>query len=231
MPHRSSRTVGVLAVGTAVLAAAGLHQYGATAQPTIPMDWAARSGLSRVASYDFVTKFAGPDATLVRYAVPAAKGMPAAAVDVLSTPSEAVLADLSDVVWYPTARPVSYRAVAASNGIPPGTRAVHSDADAAADARGVDWYALTWTQRAGALFQRVTVIVSQSLSGDQAPPAPQPPDVLDASVGSWLWLSRQRPQGLDHVDPLVSQRAARLTAAVSGISDSPSPGGPPRRRD
>ncbi|MCV7345105.1 hypothetical protein [Mycolicibacterium rhodesiae] len=229
MPHRSVRTVGVLAVGTAILAAAGLHQHDAAAPRTIPTDWTARSGLSRIASYDFVTKFAGPDSTLVRFAAPDQKGMPAAAVDVLSTPSEAVLADLSDVVWYPAARPVSYRAVAASAGIPAGTRVLHSDADAAADARGVDWYALTWTQRAGSLFQRVTVIVSQSLSGDQAPPTPQPPDALDASVGSWLWLSRQRPQGLDHVDPLVSQRAATLTAAVSAVSDSPSPGGSHRR--
>lgn len=101
--------------------------------------------------------------------------MPTAAVDVLSTPSEAVLDDLADVVWYPTARPVSYRAVTASTAIPAGTRAIHSDADAAADARGVDWYALTWTQRAGSLFQRVTVIVSQSLTGDQAPRHPSRP--------------------------------------------------------
>lgn len=225
MPHRSSRTVGFLAVGTAILAAAGLHQHEAPTLRTVPTDWTARSGLSRGASYDFVTKFAGPGSTLVRYAVPAEKDMPTAAVDVLSTPSEAVLDDLADVVWYPTARPVSYRAVATSTAIPAGTRAIHSDADAAADARGVDWYALTWTQRAGSLFQRVTVIVSQSLTGDQAPPAPQPPDVLDASVGSWLWLSRQRPQGLDHVDPLVSQRADKLVAAISGRSGTAYPGG------
>jgi hypothetical protein len=230
MPNRSARTLGVLAAGTAVLVAAGLHGHESAPPRSIPTDWVARSGLTLVGSYDFVTKFAGPGASLDRYAVPPAKGMPAAAVDVLSTPNEAVLNDLSDVVWYPTARPVSYRPVAADAGIPADTRSLHSDADSAADARGVDWYALTWTQRAGSLFQRVTVIVSQSLSGDQLPPAPQPPDVVDASVGSWLWLSRQRPQGLDHVDPLVGKRAESLAAAISGVPQTPSPGGH-RNRD
>lgn len=224
MPHRTARTVGFLAAGTAVLVAAGLHDHGSTAVRSVPADWAARSGLTPVESYGFVTRFAGPGATLVRYAVVPQRGMPATAVDVLSTPNEAALNDLADVVWYPTSRPVSYTPVA-SSGMPAGARSLHSDADTAADARGVDWYALTWTQRAGSLFQRVTVIVSQSLSGDQAPPAPQPPDVVDASVGSWLWLSRQRPQGLDHVEPLVSKRAAALAVAISGVSQTPSPGG------
>ncbi|WP_142391304.1 hypothetical protein [Mycobacterium sp. ENV421] len=63
MPHRSARTVGFLAVGTAILAAAGLHQHEAAALRTVPTDWAARSGLSPVSSYDFVTKFAGPGST------------------------------------------------------------------------------------------------------------------------------------------------------------------------
>ena len=224
MPHRTARTVGFLAVATAIVVATGLDVPKSTALRSVPTDWAARNGLAPVGSYAFVTKVAGPDATLVRYAVPAAHGMPAAAVDVLSTPNRAVLDDLADVVWYPTSRPVSYQPVSASAGTPAGTRSLHSDADTAADARGVDWYALTWTQRTGSLYQRVTVIVSQSLSGDQAPPSPQPPDVLDASVGSWLWMSRQRPQGLDHVDPLVTKRAATLAAAFSGVPETPSPG-------
>ncbi|WP_319437072.1 hypothetical protein [Mycobacterium sp. RTGN5] len=219
MPYRSARTVGVLGVATAMLVAAGLMQdHAAIARPSISADWAARSGLSPVESYGFVTRFAGPGATLVRYAARAEKGMPSAAVDVLSTPNGAVLDDLSDVVWYPTARPVNYRAVPSSPGIAAGTRSFHSDADAAADAGGRDWYALTWIQRAGPVVQRVTVIVSQSLAGDQAPPAPQAPDLVDASVGSWLWLSRQQAQGLDHVDPLVSRRATTLAAAISGVS-------------
>jgi hypothetical protein len=219
MPHRSARTVAVLGAATAILVAAGLMQGQASAaRPSISPDWAARSGLSRVESYGFVTRFAGPGATLVRYAAPAVKGMPSAAVDVLSTPNGAVLDDLSDVVWYPTARPVNYRAVPSSPGIAAGTRSFHSDADAAADAGSRDWYALTWIQRSGPVVQRVTVIVSQSLAGDQAPPAPQPPDLVDASVGSWLWLSRQQAQGLDHVDPLVSKRATTLAATISGTS-------------
>jgi hypothetical protein len=226
MPHRSARTVGVLGAATAMLVAAGLMQdQASTARPSTSPDWAARSGLSPVESYGFVTKFAGPGATLVRYAAPAEKGMPAAAVDVLSTPNAAVIDDLSDVVWYPTARPVNYRAVPSSPGVPAGIRSFHSDADAAADAGSRDWYALTWIQRSGPVVQRVTVIVSQSLAGDQAPPAPQPPNLLDASVGSWLWLSRQQPQGLDHVDPLVSRRATTLAATIGGVPEMPSPGG------
>jgi MFS family permease len=225
MPHRSARTVGVLAAATAVLVAAGWHDPGSTAQRSVPADWAARIGLAPVESYGFVTRLAGPGATLVRYAVPAEKGMPSAAVDILSTPNGAVLDDLSDVVWYPTARPVSYRAAPSAAGIPAGTRAFHSDADAAADASSREWYALSWTQRSGPVSQRVTVIVSQSLSGDEPPPAPQPPDLLDASVGSWLWLSRQQPQGLDHVDPLVSKRATTVAATIGGVRETPSPGG------
>lgn len=224
MPHHTGRTVGFLAVATAVLFATGLHAQQSTPRRPMPHDWTPRSGLTAVTSYGFVTKFAGPRATLVRYAVPAQKGMPAAAVDVLSTPNGAVLDDLSDVVWYPTSRPVNYRDVPATPGIPVGTRAFHSDADTAADAGARDWYALTWAQQSGSVAQRVTVIVSQTLSGDQAPPAPQPPDVFDASVGSWLWLSRQQPPGLDHVDPLVTKRATSLAAAISGTPQKPSTG-------
>lgn len=226
MPHRSARTLVLLTAGTAVLVVAGIGNHQSAPQRSMPADWLARAGLNPVQSYGFATEFAGPGATLIRYGVPAQTGMPAAAVDVLSTPNEAALDDLSDVVWYPSGRPVSYRSVASSAAIPAGTRDIHSDADAAADAGGQDWYAMTWTQRAGSLFQRVTVIVTQSLSEDQAPPAPQPPDVLDDSVGSWLWMSRQRPQGLDHVDPLVTQRATTLAATISRLPKNPSPRGP-----
>ncbi len=55
-------------------------------------------------------------------------------------------------------------------------------------------------------------------------PHPQAPDLLDDSVGSWLWMSRQQPQGVEHVDPLVKNRAIALAAAINGVAGTPSSG-------
>jgi hypothetical protein len=186
-------------------------------------DWASRAGLGAPETFPFITRFVGPDATLVRYAVPAKAGMPAAAVDVITTGRESVLYDYHHVIWYPSSRPLQYQS-AAGESMPAGARIIHSNADATTDAAAVDWYAVTWVWKAGAAYQRVTVIVNQALDSATGPPAPEALSLLDTSVKPALWLARQQPDSSGQVDPLVIERADQVIQLLRSNSSDIAPG-------
>ena len=206
LPNRSP-----LSLLTLVAVAAGLlvinppHARSEDPSPAAA-DWAQRAGLGAPESFPFITRFVGPDATLVRYPVPAKAGMPAAAVDVITTTQPSALGDFDDVVWYPSSRPLEFQS-ATGGSMPAGARVIHSNADATTDAAAVDWYAVTWVWKAGSGYQRVTVIVNQKLDSEAPPPAPEALSLMDTSITPALWLARQQPDSTGLVDPAVIERA------------------------
>ena len=206
LPHRSP-----LSLLTLVAVAAGLlvinppHARSEDPSPAAA-DWAQRAGLGAPESFPFIKRFVGPDATLVRYTVPAKADMPTAAVDVITTSRPAALGDFDDMVWYPSSRPLEFQS-ATSASMPAGARVIHSNADATTDASAVDWYAVTWVWKAGPAYQRVTVIVNQKLDSDAPPPAPEALSLKDTSITPALWLARQQPDSSGKVDPAVIERA------------------------
>ena len=169
------------------------------------------------ASYAFITRYLGPGSTLQRYSVPAVDGLPAAAVDVISTPNAGALRDIADAVWYPSARPLDYRVAAPSAGLPAGARTIHSNADAATTASAPQWYAATWSARRGAVHQQITVIVSQSLTGGVAPPPPSPLSVAATSLRPALWLARQQPDDTGAIDDVIRERASELATQFTAV--------------
>jgi hypothetical protein len=96
---------------------------------------------------------------------------------------------------------------------------IQTNADAATDGAGHDWYAVTWTWRAGALSQRVTVVVSQTIGADRTPPAPQPLSLLQTAVRPALWVARQQPNAEGTVDPRVSQRVTQVISLLAPPAD------------
>ena len=71
------------------------------APPPAHGDWALRSGLGAPARYGFITRFLGPQSSLVRYHLPRVANRPDAAVDVFTVTNLAALQDYSNAVWYP----------------------------------------------------------------------------------------------------------------------------------
>lgn len=218
LPRRSLTSLAILAATAAALLATTPVATRTTTVPTVDADWADRADLKTPTSFPFITDFLGPDSTLVRYDLPGNAVSPAAAVDVMTTPDQAALDDVADAVWYPTSRPLDYRPITGPS-VPPGARVIFTNADAATDGTGRDWYAVTWTWRAGALSQRVTVVVSQTIGGDQTPPAPQPLSLLQTAVRPALWVARQQPAAAGTVDPLVSQRATQVMSLFAPPAD------------
>jgi len=216
MPNVSATALAALLVVAAALPLV----YRPAAHPPepapAPTDWARAAVLSAPRSYPFITRYLGPGATLQRYAVSPAAGMPAAAVDVITTDNPAALDDFRDAVWYPSPDPVSFHPADPALGAPPGARIAHTNADATTEHTGQDWYAVTWDWRLPSGMQRVTVIVSQSIDGQQTPPAPRPFTVHDVSLRPTLWVARQQPDETGRVDETVLQRAAEVVRAVSG---------------
>ncbi|BBY27780.1 hypothetical protein [Mycolicibacterium sediminis] len=212
--RRSLISLGVLAA-TAGALLIGTPARSSAVVATVDGDWIAGAGLGAPTSFPFITRLLGPGATLERYAVPGRAGLPAAAVDVMTTSDPAALDDVADAVWYPTALPLEYRP-ASGGSLPPGARTIHTNADTATDGGGRDWYAVTWTWRAGPLSQRVTVITSQTIGGDVMPPAPRPLTLLDTAVRPAMWLMRQQPDAASRVDPLVRQRADEVVGRLVG---------------
>lgn len=192
-----------------------------TAQP----DWTQRAQLGEPQSFDFITRFLGSGATLTRYPVAPAAGLPAAAVDVMSAPTEAALADYSDAVWYPSSRPLDYRPADLSGLTfrPDGAEVMHTDIATATDGASQNWYAVTWAWRADDTYQRVTVLVNQDLPSDHQPPPPAPLTVMNSVVEPALWIARQKATTEHPVDPQVILRAAdvanRVLAAAGLDSD------------
>jgi hypothetical protein len=181
--------------------------------PQTNADWTQNIALGPAEYFGFITRFLGPDTSLTRWDVPASAGAPAAAVDVISAPNLAVLQDYSDAVWYPASKPVNYQPASVDVELPTGARSAHSDADAASDGAGTDWYALTWVWQTGTTFQRVTVVVSQNSQAKKVV-APQPLTLTDNLAGPAAWIARQQADGVGPVSPDVIDRAVDVSRQV-----------------
>ncbi|HEX2290194.1 MAG TPA: hypothetical protein VHH53_08375 [Pseudonocardiaceae bacterium] len=225
-PHQhTARALGTLAATALTLALLNPPVARNTALPEVPANWVDKTTLHDPVAYHFVTRYAGPDATFVRYHTAAQPGFPALAVDVLSSPHRSALTDTADVIWYPSSRPVDYRAVTSRPGLPTGSRIAYSNADAATDGTRSDWFVVTWEWQAGNVFQRVNVVASQSLTGDRLPPEPQPVDFLDVSLRPALWVARQQPNNPGDVDDVVVERAMTLAGVLGGTAAGRTDGG------
>jgi hypothetical protein len=216
--------MGTLVVAALALALLHPPTIRTPALPTVAPGWTDNVALSDPTSHDFVTRYAGSQATFVRYDTPTQPGLPTLAVDVLTTPDRTMLAETADIMWYPSTRPVDYRTISDHPGLPPGSRIAYSNADAATDGTRSDWLVISWDWQVGNDFQRVFVVASQSLTGDRLPPAPQPVQLLDVSVRPALWVARQQPKDAGDVDDVVLTRALTLakvlgTAAAAGQAD------------
>lgn len=184
--------------------------------PLVDADWPTHAGLGIPTDFPFIKRFLGDDSTLTRYRIPGMPGIPAAAVDVIASPNRALLDDLANAVWYPSAHPVEYRPAPPFAHIPTGARIVHSNADAATNSDDRHWYAVTWMWRTDNAYQNVTVIVSQALDGRDTPPPPQPISLLDTSLRPALWTTRQQPHVDGQVDPEVIRRANDVARRLVG---------------
>ncbi|TFV59163.1 hypothetical protein E4P42_09410 [Mycobacterium sp. PS03-16] len=215
-PHALSvRTVGVLAAMAAALAVLAPNAGAPTGPlPAVDIDWADRAGLTSPVSYDFMTRYAGPDVELVRYRVATTPLRPAIAVDVMTAADRTALTEAADLMWYPAARPAEYRPAPADSGLPAGALMAHTNADTARVGGRDDWLAITWQWRAGEVFQQVTVLSNQSLNSARSLPAPKPVTLFDASVRPALWVARQQPDSSGVVDPVVLQHATSLAAGL-----------------
>ncbi len=214
LPRRGPLTLVMLVLVSVTLLLVDPPHAGSNYAGQAASNWERRAGLKAEESFPFITRYVGPDATLVRYAAPPVPGMPVAAIDVISTGRPAALEDFDDAIWYPTSSPAEYRPVA-DGSMPAGARVIHSNADATTDADAVDWYAVTWIWKTGAAYQRVTVIVNQTVGSTAPPPAPAAISILDTSIKPALWLSRQQANGSGQVDPLVVARADDVIALLA----------------
>lgn len=212
-PRISPISLGVLVAMSLVLLAINPAGAASPAVSTVSPDWMKRAGLSAPTSFPFITRFLGPGSTLDRYEVPGVAGMPAAAVDVM-TANGAALQDYVDAVWYPTTRPLDYSPAEPTGAMPLGARVIHTNADTATDGAGGDWYAVTWLWHSGDVSQQVTVTVSQTVGGDQPPPAPAGLSLVQTALRPAMWLARQQPHQTGQVDPRVSQRAAEVVGLL-----------------
>jgi hypothetical protein len=211
--------VGARSYGVLILLAVGLLLFSprpaSAARPPIGAagDWAAQLSLERIAEFTFIDRFLGPGATFSRYALPASNPNPAVAIDVITSPNLARLNDYADAVWYPSATPVNYRPspVSGSTGIE--VRSAHSDPDSAAADPSEQWFALTWTWRAAAEHQRVTVVVRQDLAAGGVP-APEPVGWTNSLLKPMLWLTRQQPVQTGIVPKRVTRTAETVTRQI-----------------
>jgi hypothetical protein len=210
LPRRGSLTLLVLALVATTMTLTAPPQARSNYAGHANDNWDRRAGLKAGESFPFIRRYVGPDATLVRYSVRASPGKPAAAVDVITTGRRAALEDYDNAIWYPTRSPAEYRP-AAGWSMPTGARVIHSNAEAATDADAVDWYAVTWMWKTSDKYQRVTVIVNQSVGSTAPPPVPTALSILDTSIRPALWLSRQQANGTGEVEPLVVARADEVT--------------------
>ncbi|WP_231743602.1 hypothetical protein [Mycobacterium sp. GA-2829] len=214
-PHPvSARSVATLAALGAVLAVLNPSTVLPAPLPTVETDWTEKAGLTAAASYDFITRYAGPDATFVRYRPAAVDGLPALAVDVITTSARAPLTAIGDLTWYPAATPVNFLPAPGDWGLPAGARIAHTNADAARVGNTGEWLAIAWEWQSGDVFQRVTVLANQSPT-DGRLPVPAPVKLLDVSLRPALWVARQQPDELGDVDDVVLQDAVALAAEVA----------------
>ncbi|HEX7823624.1 MAG TPA: hypothetical protein VF477_01855, partial [Mycobacterium sp.] len=213
-PRLSPISLGVLVATSLVLLAINPAGPASPAVSTVSPDWVKEAGLGTPTSFPFITRFLGPGSTLDRYEVPGVAGMPAAAVDVMTTTNAAALQDFADAVWYPTSRPLDYSPAEPAGAMPLGARVIHTNADTATDGAGGDWYAVTWLWHSGGVSQQVTITVSQTVGSDQPPPAPAGLSLVQTALRPAMWLARQQPHQTGQVDPRVSQRAAEVVGLL-----------------
>jgi hypothetical protein len=218
-PHEHTmRAMGTLVVAALALALLHPPTTRTPALPTVPAEWTDSAALQDPTPYDFVSRYTGSGASLVRYHTPIAPGLPALAVDVLTAPDRTTLTEASDIIWYPSTRPADYRTITDQPGLPVGSRIAYSNADAATDGTQSHWLVISWEWQAGNEFQRVNVVASQTLTGDRLPPDPQPVHLLDVSVRPALWVARQQPKDAGDVDDVVLTRALTLATALGNAA-------------
>jgi hypothetical protein len=206
----SVRSLAALALAAVALLVTHFQASSPPAPPTMRGDWAQHSGLVAPTEYPFASRFFGPNAKLVRFAVPPAIGRPAAVVDVISTTNLAALRNYSDAIWYPSPVPLNYQAVSGAGSdsqLPVDARVVHTNADTATDGSAQNWYAITWVWQVAAVYQQVTVVVNQAVGSADSPVAPAPLSVADTVAKPMLWMARQQPDSVGAVDPRVVSRA------------------------
>lgn len=179
-------------------------------------DWIAKSGLYAEQELPEAERFLGPNARFVRYRVPVAVGLPAAAVDVITTGNLASLHDHRDTVWYPSTRPLNFvPASGLQSTAPVEVRAVFSNADTAIDTTTPQWYALTWDWRTDSGYQQVTVVVNQNVAESATPPpAPTGLEVVDTLLSPALWIGRQQADDPGRVDDVVVRHATEIADSL-----------------
>ena len=189
----------------------------APAVPEVRSDWTTAAGLQPTTTMDFITRFAGPGATLTRYRLPAATGEHAVAIDVITAPNLARLRDYDDAIWYPTTVPVDYHAVSLPGPVAVAARTMHTNADRTTTDHDGHWYALTWLWRTAESYQRVTVVVSQ-VAGPGDPPLPHALTLRNSLIEPLLWVFRQQPDVPGEVDQEVRDSADTVAAHIVGVS-------------
>ncbi|MHC9295400.1 hypothetical protein ACRCUN_23305 [Mycobacterium sp. LTG2003] len=217
VPRRSPAQFTILMVLAAALALLHPNDGRLPDPPEVNASWVQRAGLLDATPMTFATRFMGPDATLTRYTVPAASGVPSAAVDVMSTSNLAALQDFSNAVWYASTEPTSY-AVSDHSEFPAGARIVHSNSDTATSDDSAQWYAVTWLWRSQTRYQQVTIVVNQNSSSSDSPAAPRPLTLGDTIVSPTLWLTRQQPSASGGVDEIVLQRAEQVARVITAAA-------------
>ena len=187
--------------------------------PHAAADWTARSGLHATKNYGFAARFLGPHSTVTRYAE-SQPTLPAAAVDVITTPSWGVLENFTNAQWYESSEPVDYESTTIRGpwGQSLVVRAAHSNADTAVNPEAPQWYALTWTWRIATGYQQVVVVASQHRDGKL--PSPEAPSVSQSLLDPMLWIARQQPRQVSEVGPdtiAVAERLARGIIDAAGL--------------
>jgi hypothetical protein len=224
LPRRRLHSYVALILAAAAMFWAHLPMARPAPVAEAPSDWVAEAALDPIESFDFITDFLGPDATLTRYRALGGAGEYQTVVDVMTAPSLGRLQDFSDAVWYPSTAPVNYRpydvAPAADRPAPAGIQTAHSDADAAQVQGAPNWNAVTWIWHSGNAFQRVTVVTSQS-RGVPAP-APRPLTVQNLVVEPALWMTRQQQLQAGALDPIVAASTNVVVQRLLAVGSSPS---------
>lgn len=215
-PVRSWKSLLALVLLAFAVAAVHTTPPSMSEPASVPEDWAETAGLLGARELPDAQRFVGADARFVRYEVPTSPGMPAAAVDVITTGTLASLRDHNDTVWYPSARPLNFVPATGLQTIAPvEVRAVFSDADAAIDTATPQWYALTWDWRTDSGYQQITVIVNQNVADPATPPpAPAALEVVDTLLKPALWIGRQQADIPTTVDDIVVRRAAEIADSL-----------------
>ncbi|AQA03828.1 hypothetical protein BVC93_16890 [Mycobacterium sp. MS1601] len=218
LPTCKPQSYGVLAVLAIAMLCIQLPITRPAPVDVVAADWVHKSGLEPIESFDFITRFLGPDASLVRYRVPNTPESHESVVDIVTTSDLARLQDFSNAVWYPSTVPVNYAPVDDGAESPAGARSAHSDADSARDENSAHWNAVTWVWHSGEVYQQVTVLTSQTAG--VTPPAPRELTVDNTLIEPFLWVTRQQPTGAAAVESAVGDATAAVVKSLQSEAGS-----------